>query len=99
MAEITGSCGDTMEFYIRVEDGKIQDVKFYTDGCGTTIACGSVTTQIAKGKGLEDALGIMGQDIIDELEGLPEDHHHCARLSAETLQKAISNYLIRMSKQ
>ena len=82
MAEITGSCGDTMEFYIMVEDEKISGINFYTDDCFTTIACGSVTTKMAKDRDIEEALNMMDQDIIDELGGLPEDYHHCAKLAA-----------------
>ena len=95
MAEITGSCGDTMEFYIMVEDGKIRNINFYTDGCFTTIACGSVTTKMVMDRNIEEALNIMGQDIMDKLGGLPEDHNHCAKLAAETLHKAITNFLTK----
>ena len=93
--EITGSCGDTMEFYIKIKDSQINEINFYTDGCDTTIACGSVATQMAKGKGMEEALAIMDDDIMDELGGLPEDHQHCAKLTADTLRKAVTNYLTK----
>ncbi len=92
---ITGSCGDTMEFYIKVKDSQIDEIKFYTDGCGTTIACGSVATQLAKGKGMEETLGITDENIMDELGGLPEDHVHCAKLTSDTLRKAVTTYLAR----
>ena len=93
--EITGSCGDTMEFYIKARDGLIDEINFYTDGCETTIACGSVATQLAQGKGMEETLAITNEDIMDELGGLPEDHQHCAQLTADTLRKAATNYLSR----
>ena len=94
--EITGSCGDTMEFYMRMKDGQINEILFYTDGCETTIACGSVATQLAQGKGLEETLAITNEDIMDELGGLPEDHLHCAQLTTDTLRKAVTNYLARI---
>ncbi len=93
--EITGSCGDTMEFYVKAKGNIIEDVQFYTDGCGTTIACGSITTQMAKGKDIGQAIEISDQDVIKELGDLPEDHHHCAKLSADTLKKALTNYLTK----
>ncbi len=93
--EITGSCGDAMEFYVKIKGNIIEDVQFYTDGCHTTIACGSITTQMAKGNKLDKILEISDQDVIDELGGLPEDHHHCAKLSADTLRKALTNYLTK----
>lgn len=93
IGEITGPCGDTMEFYLKVEDDKISDIKFYTDGCGPTIACGSMATKLVKGKGIEDAIKVTSQDIIEALEGMPEENLHCGKLAADTLQKTINNYL------
>jgi nitrogen fixation NifU-like protein len=93
--EITGPCGDTMEFYLKVKDGIIEQINFYTDGCGTTIACGSMTTKLVKGKGVRKAIELTGQDIIEALDGLPEESLHCAKLAADALQKAIRDYLDR----
>ncbi len=90
--EITGPCGDTMEFYLKIEGDKISDIKFYTDGCGPTIACGSMTTKLVKDKGIEEAGKITSQDIIDALDGMPEENLHCGKLAADALQKAIENY-------
>ncbi len=91
--EITGPCGDTMEFYLRVKNGMIEEITFYTDGCGATIACGSITTRLVKNKGVEEAKKITNQDIIDALDGLPEENLHCGKLAADTLKKAIDDYL------
>lgn len=98
-AEITGPCGDTMEFYLRVKDGKIEEITFYTDGCGATIACGSMATRLAKGKTLEEAEKITGQQIIDALDGLSDEHLHCGKLAADTLQEVVSNYAGRSKVQ
>ena len=92
-AEITGPCGDTMEFYLKIEDGKISDINFWTDGCGATIACGSIATKLVKGKEVAEAIKVTNQDIIKALDGLPEENLHCAKLAADTLHKAIRNYL------
>ena len=91
-AEITGPCGDTMEFYLRIKDGKTEEVTFYTDGCGPTIACGSMATRLAKGKTVKEASKISGQVIIKALDGLPEEHIHCGKLAADTLQEALHSY-------
>ncbi|MDO9537370.1 MAG: iron-sulfur cluster assembly scaffold protein [Thermoplasmata archaeon] len=93
--EITGPCGDTMEFYLKVKDGIIEQISFYTDGCGTTIACGSMTTRLVMGMGVKEARKLTNQDIINALDGLPEENLHCAKLAADTLQAAINNYLDR----
>ncbi len=91
-AEITGPCGDTMEFYLRVNNETIDEISFYTDGCGATIACGSMTTRMVKEKGVEEAGKLTSQDIIDALDGLPEENLHYGKLAADTLQKALHNY-------
>ena len=90
---VTGPCGDTMEFYINIENGRIGDIRFMTDGCGASIACGSMTTRLARGKTVEEVMKITSRNILDALDGLPEKNIHCARLAADTLQKALRKYL------
>jgi nitrogen fixation NifU-like protein len=92
-ASITGPCGDTMEIWLRVKNGKIQAATFWTDGCGTTVAAGSMVTELAKGKSVAQALPISQQDILGALGGLPEESQHCALLAANTLREAITDYL------
>lgn len=88
---IHGPCGDTMEFYLKVIEESIDEISFMTDGCGPTIACGSMTTRQVKGKGLDEARKLTDKDLIVALDGLPDDHQHCARLAIDTLRKAIDN--------
>jgi FeS cluster assembly scaffold protein NifU len=85
-------CGDLMEFYIKVEKNKIEDIKFKTFGCGSAIATASMITELAKGKSLEEALKITRQDVADELDGLPPIKMHCSNLAADALKDAIKNY-------
>lgn len=92
-AIITGPCGDTMEFWILVQNGKIDKVSFITDGCGSSLACGSMTTCLAESRNIEDAVNMQQQDIIKALGGLPKESEHCALLSANTLKAACENYL------
>ena len=97
-AIVKGSCGDTMEFYLLLKDERISEILFFTDGCGTTIACGSVVTEIAKGKSIKKALKISPADVIDKLGGLPEESIHCAILAVITLYQAIADYLLKGQK-
>jgi nitrogen fixation NifU-like protein len=90
---ITGPCGDTMEIWLRVNGGTIVDSTFSTNGCGATVACGSMTTEIIKGKDVAQALAISQDDILKALGGLPEDNRHCALLAANTVKAAIRDYL------
>jgi nitrogen fixation NifU-like protein len=90
---VTGPCGDTMEIYLKVGDGRVINASFWTDGCGTTIASGSMVTELAKEKSILEAQKITQDDVLDALGGLPEDSLHCALLAANTLKEAIKDYL------
>ena len=85
-------CGDVMEFYIKVKDNQIKDIKFQTFGCGSAVATASMITEMAKGKTLEEALKITRKDVADELDGLPPIKMHCSNLAADALRNAINNY-------
>lgn len=93
-ASMTGLHGNTMEIYLKVKDGRVTNASFWTDGCGCSIASGSMVTELAKGKGALEAQKITQQDILDALGGLPEDDLHCALLAANTLKEAIKDYLV-----
>ena len=92
-ASVTGLCGDTMEVWLRVKSNTITDINFMTDGCGTSIASGSMVTELAKGKSINEATKISQQDVLNALGGLPEESQHCPLLAANTLKAAIRDYL------
>jgi nitrogen fixation NifU-like protein len=72
-AVVKGLCGDPMEIYLAINDDKIAKALFFTDGCGPTVACGSITTELAKGRTIKEALKISPSNVIDALDGLPEE--------------------------
>jgi nitrogen fixation NifU-like protein len=86
------TCGDMMTFYIKVDDGKLSDVKFKTFGCGAAIAVSSMVSEMAKGKTIEEALKIGRDDVAEELGGLPKQKMHCSNLGSDALHKAIEDY-------
>ena len=90
--KVTGSCGDTMEMWLKVRNGTVADATFLTDGCGTTIASGSMVTELIKGKSIPEVQKVTQQVILNALGGLPEESLHCALLTAETLKEAIKDY-------
>lgn len=92
-ARITGPCGDTMEISLKVADGRIKDIRFLTDGCGTSVAAGSMVTELAKGKHVAVASKLRQQHVLDALGGMPEESEHCALLAANTLSEALRDYL------
>ncbi len=93
--KVKGPCGDTMEIFLKIENDKIVDCGFLTDGCGTTISCGSMVTELAKGKNILGALTITQEKLLKALGGLPEADQHCALLATSTLRKALSDYLYK----
>ena len=93
-AKVKGPCGDTMEMHIRMKNEKISECTFQTDGCGTTIVCGSVASELAQDKSFTQALALISAEaILKRLGGLPESDVHCAQLAAETLRRALADYL------
>ena len=92
---LKGPCGDSMEFYLVIENKKITDIKYYTDGCGATRACAAMAAHLAYGKTVKEALAISAGEVIKRLKGLPEDHLHCTILAVSTLYRAIADYLLK----
>jgi len=92
-AMITGPCGDTMQVWLRVRDNLITAVSFATDGCGPSIASGSIATELVRGKLIAEAMSVGQADILEALGGLPDDSRHCALLAANTLKAAIRDYI------
>ena len=80
-----------MEIYLQLDGEQIEEASFMTDGCGPTVACGSMLTTMVRGMSLNEAKRIRPQQLIDALDGLPEASTHCADLAVNTLQKAISD--------
>lgn len=85
-------CGDVMKIYLKVEDGKIEDVKFETLGCAAAIAVSSALTDMVKGKTLDEALAVTKDQIVEDLGGLPAPKIHCSMLGVEALHEAIKKY-------
>ena len=92
-ARFTGPCGDTMSIWLKVNGDTIINASFTTDGCGTTIASGSMVTEVVKGKSISEARKTTQRDVLDALGGLPQESEHCALLAANTLKAAIRDYM------
>jgi ATP-binding protein involved in chromosome partitioning len=91
-ARITGPCGDTMEFWIEVREGRILGVSYTTDGCSSSIDCGSAAACLANWKTLDEAKAITQADVLESAGNIPEDSRHCGLLAANTLGAAIDAY-------
>ncbi len=92
-AEYDSGCGETMKIWLRIRDSVIEDAGFWTNGCAATIACGSMSTDLAIGKSVRQALGLSAQDIASALVDLPPGNMHCAELAAAALRNALKDHL------
>ena len=88
------ACGDMVSVYIKVDPTAniITDAKFESYGCASNIATGSIITELAKGKTLDEAKSITWKQASDALGGLPKIKAHCSVLAVEGLRSAIQNY-------
>jgi len=97
-ARITGPCGDTMEFWIQVDGGIVTASAFTTTGCGPSRACGCMAAELAEGRTVRDAARIEQQEILDALDGMPEEHQHCALLASTTLKAAVQDFMTHQAE-
>jgi nitrogen fixation NifU-like protein len=88
------ACGDMVAVYLMVdsESQRITDIKFESYGCASNIATGSIVTELAKGKTLEEAKAITWKEASEALGGLPPIKTHCSVLAVDGLRAAIENY-------
>jgi len=94
-AKIKGTCGDSIEIFLKFKNGRVTKASFQTDGCGPSVVCGSYAAEMAVGKDPDELSEITGQIILEQLGGLPEENEHCAFLAAESLQQALHDFMIK----
>jgi len=86
------ACGDVMRLQIRVDDeGRIEEARFKTFGCGSAIAASSLVTEWVTGKSLEAAASVKNESIAEELN-LPPVKLHCSVLAEQAIEQAIADY-------
>lgn len=89
------ACGDIMKISLRIKDGRIEDARFKTFGCGSAIASSSMATELIKGRTIEEALKFSNEEVVDALGGLPPVKIHCSVLAEEALKAALEDYVKR----
>ena len=93
LATFQSGCNEVMKIWLKVRDDIVVDSGFWTNGCAATIACGSMGTELVKGKSIAEALAVSAEDIARALVDLPEGNFHCAELAAGTLRIALTDCL------
>jgi nitrogen fixation NifU-like protein len=83
---------DTVLITLRIEAGRIQDVKFKCMGCGVAIACSSIATEMVMGKSVEEAYQLSKQNVADALGGIPEYKMICSNLASDAIRAAIDDW-------
>jgi nitrogen fixation protein NifU and related proteins len=87
------ACGDIMKISLKIKDGKIEDARFKTFGCGSAIASSSMATELIKGRTVEEAMNFSNQEVVNALGGLPPVKIHCSVLAEEALKAALEDYV------
>lgn len=91
-ARITGSCGDTMDFWVRFYEERVVEARFMTDGCSSSQAAGAKALELARGRTLAEIDKMDPADVLTDLGGLLEQSEHCALLAVNTLKEAARDY-------
>jgi nitrogen fixation NifU-like protein len=92
VSEMTGSCGDTMEIYLKVNGDKIVNAKYQVMGCAGAISAAMAVVDLIKGRSIIEAKKLVDGDIFRVLEEIPVKKHHCIQLAVKTLHKGLDEY-------
>ncbi len=87
------ACGDIMKISLKIKDGRIEDARFKTFGCGSAIASSSMATELIKGRTIDEAMKFSNQEVVQALGGLPPVKIHCSVLAEEALKAALEDYV------
>ncbi|VGO19953.1 iron-sulfur cluster assembly scaffold protein [Pontiella sulfatireligans] len=90
--QVTGPCGDTLQIWLKIAEGRIQKASFTSDGCEDSVICCSTAVHMVEGLRLEEAAALSQEEILAEAPPIRNDHQHCALLVANTIKKAVEAY-------
>ena len=96
-SEMTGTCGDTMGIYIKMDNGVVGDAKYQVMGCAGAISAAMAVVDLIKGKDLEHARSIDDGTVFKVLKEIPVKKHHCIQLAVKTLHKALDEHHLKQS--
>ena len=96
-SEMTGTCGDTMGIYIKMDNDVVGDAKYQVMGCAGAISAAMAVVDLIKGKDLEHARSIDDGTVFKVLKEIPVKKHHCIQLAVKTLHKALDEHHLKQS--
>lgn len=88
----TGDCGDRIDFYLSVRGGQVRMLTFQISGCLNTFACANTVSYLVEGRTIGDCWELTPENVIQYLQSLPPDHHHCAELVVGAFYHALNDY-------
>ena len=97
ISEMTGTCGDTMGIYIKMDNGVVGDAKYQVMGCAGAISAARAVVDLIKGKDLDFARSIDDGTVYKVLQEIPVKKHHCIQLAVKTLHKALDTHHLQRS--
>lgn len=97
ISEMTGTCGDTMGIYIKMDNGVVGDAKYQVMGCAGAISAAMAVVDLIKGKDLDFARSIDDGTVYKVLQEIPVKKHHCIQLAVKTLHKALDTHRLQRS--
>lgn len=97
VSEMTGTCGDTMGIYIKMDNGVVGDAKYQVMGCAGAISAAMAVVDLIKGKDLDYARSIDDGTVYKVLQEIPVKKHHCIQLAVKTLHKALDTHRLQQS--
>jgi len=83
------ACGDILKLTLRVENGRIAEIRFRAKGCVPAMACASLLTELVQGKTLQEARGLRREELVEAMGGLPEASGHASHLAIDALRAAL----------
>jgi nitrogen fixation NifU-like protein len=90
---VKGQCGDTMEIYLKFQEGCVADASYWTDGCASSDIAASFAVELVLGRDVDALTDINGDAVLDAVGRMPDEDRHCADLAAATVQQALHNYM------
>ncbi len=88
---VSDDCGDTVEYFLVVRNGRIESASMETDACLDTVACANAVACLAEGKTVQNAWEITPDTVREYLETLPPSKTHCAELALKAFYSALAN--------